>query len=183
MKLRPLAIAAFFTLIITALSLQAQEQYSGASDTMINGTGRVFNNIAGYAPISIAGDSFFVSNDDTNSASYGLLVVDNTGSNYTLLPIFNNDTESGTISYSNTGPSTAQMNLNAVSRGKMEQVNLTFTNFNLGTFVYTNLTDSNGDTGEFILNPGTAPANLAGKTLSCAVLNGEDPFAPYGSFN
>lgn len=162
MKARFSIIAIILTFLINASLLRGQE-----------------------APASIAGDSVMLDYANRGVVAFTLLVADATGSNYTMVPVLNSSfTGSGTVSYTNTSPGSCVLALTDLSQGQNEQFDLTWGGSEeTGLFAYDNFTQSNTSSGQFWMVDGTAPASLAGQTLSCSIRVGYGPFANLGSFN
>jgi hypothetical protein len=137
-------------------------------------------------PGTMVGDGFFIEISDgippLASYGYSILLVGDSGNSWNLIGLYNVQNDSGTYTYTNTGPyATVIMN----DGTQTDNIRLTFTSPTGGTFLsditspeYFGFTQS----GSFVAATGTALNSIAGLNVSCSVANGYPPFATSGSF-
>ena len=139
------------------------------------------------APASIAGDGIFVQYTSGTpplvSYGYSAFLPANAGNTYQLVGIYPAGANSGTYSYSVTGPNTALATQNDTTDGMTFQLRLTFSTTAQGAFNSVTITPPGySQAGNFRASVGTAPNSISGMTLLCLVLDGLYPFANAGSF-
>src|SRR5665213_3089656 len=138
------------------------------------------------APSSIAGDGslIIITSGTYPFASYGysLFIPANSGNSYQSIAIYNVLANSGTYTYTLTGPSTATINLSAASGGS-GTVSANFATSDSGTY-YTTASSYPGSyqTANFVFASGSAPNSIVGKTIVCTIADGLYPFASTGSY-